>query len=655
MTQLNAFVGHSFLEKDAEVVRRFLNYFDSVNGVVPGFSWEHAQKAEPVVLAEKVKRLFEGKNLFIGICTSKEAVAPLDQLNPSFFSSNKMVVPTDSVKQKTSDWILQEIGFAVGQEMRLVLLVEQGVRTPGGLQGDIEYIPFRQDAPEKCFGQILEMNQAMLPDAPAIVAEATRDQSALDEEVEKPDEKSGRFPEPQDDWDRDKYEQVYLSAVASEDDSAAIKISDAFRDSKLAEQAEELAAWEASEEYWQLSFGKGGSLKKLEEVASKHQYNSEIQNYLGVAYIKYAKHDAAAECFEKAANHAKNDTIRLNHYCSAARAMAHANDRDGIDRLISEMKLLISNVNDGDSTVLSAIKEIAKVTAEDELWFGVSEALLNIRPDDTSSRFRIAYKYSDLGQRTLALAHYIRIPVRERDGATWNNLGVECEHAKLPYKATVAYQKSESLGGTLATSNLASKLINVGFLEQAGEMCKKALRKDDCNNNVSHSLSRTGDIPDEEVKSLNDLIDGIKDLAEFWLNFGKVVLEDDAANFDGTWQEQGLSYEFSVTTDKNSFVAVGRYEVTSSALSSALFPSTSGTSKPKVYEVRYKGRIIGRSVACDCTRELVEGSKSTPSLLAGDDVESWRCILYLNESDNVIRLCERPLEKNPRFSQWRRT
>ena len=91
MTQLNAFVGHSFLEKDADVVRRFLDYFNSVNGVVPGFSWEHAQKAEPVVLAEKVKRLFEGKNLFIGICTSKEAVAPLDQLNPSFFSSNKMV------------------------------------------------------------------------------------------------------------------------------------------------------------------------------------------------------------------------------------------------------------------------------------------------------------------------------------------------------------------------------------------------------------------------------------------------------------------------------------------------------------------------------------------------------------------------------------
>ena len=655
MTQLNAFVGHSFLEKDADVVRRFLDYFNNVNGLVPGFSWEHAQKAEPVVLSEKVKRLFEGKNLFIGICTSKEAVAPLDQLNRYFFSSKKMVVPRDSVKQKTSDWMLQEIGFAVGQGMRLVLLVEKHVRTPGGLQGDIEYIPFQQDAPEKCFGQILEMIQAMLPDAPVIVAEATRDQSALDEEVEKPYEKSGGFPEPQDDWDRAKYQHVYLSAVASEDDSAANKISDAFRESKLAEQAEELASWEAIEEYYQLAIGKGGSLKKLEEVASKHQDNSEIQSYLGLTYIRYAKHDAAAECFERAANHAETDTIRLQHYCSAARAMADAKDRDGIDRLISEMKLLISNVNDGDSTVLSAIKEIAKVTGEDELWFGVSEALLNIRPDDTSSRFGIAYKYSDLGQRTLALAHYIRIPVEKRDGTAWNNLGVGFEQAKLPHRATVAYQRSEGLGGTLATSNLAYKLINVGFLEQAREMCIKALKKDGCNKDVSHPLSRIGDIPDEEDKSLNDLIDGIDDLAEFWLNYGKAVLEEDATNFDGTWQQQGPSYELSVTTDKNSFVAVGRYEVASSGLSSALFPSTSGNSKPKVYEVRYKGRIIGRSVACDCTRELVEGSKNTRSLFARDDVESWRCILYLNESDNVIRLCERPLEKNPQFSQWCRT
>ena len=124
-------------------------------------------------------------------------------------------------------------------------------------------------------------------------------------------------------------------------------------------------------------------------------------------------------------------------------------------------------------------------------------------------------------------------------------------------------------------------------------MCIKALKKDGCNKNVSHSLSRIGDIPDEEDKSLNDLIDGFDDLAEFWLNYGKAVLEEDATNFDGTWQQQGPSYELSVTTDKNSFVAVGRYEVASSGLLSALFPSTSGNSKPKVYEVR-EGLIYSR-------------------------------------------------------------
>lgn len=30
-----------------------------------GFSWEHAETAEPKELAAKVKRLVEGKNLFV--------------------------------------------------------------------------------------------------------------------------------------------------------------------------------------------------------------------------------------------------------------------------------------------------------------------------------------------------------------------------------------------------------------------------------------------------------------------------------------------------------------------------------------------------------------------------------------------------------------
>jgi hypothetical protein len=72
MSQLKAFVGHSFLKEDEEVVRTFLEFFDHVKGMGIGFDWDHAKPAEPKTLAEKVLTLAQDKNLFIGICTKKE-------------------------------------------------------------------------------------------------------------------------------------------------------------------------------------------------------------------------------------------------------------------------------------------------------------------------------------------------------------------------------------------------------------------------------------------------------------------------------------------------------------------------------------------------------------------------------------------------------
>lgn len=50
-----------------------------------GFSWEHAEPAEPKILSEKVLKLMEGKNLFISICTEKELAIIPDKLKKTWF------------------------------------------------------------------------------------------------------------------------------------------------------------------------------------------------------------------------------------------------------------------------------------------------------------------------------------------------------------------------------------------------------------------------------------------------------------------------------------------------------------------------------------------------------------------------------------------
>jgi hypothetical protein len=165
MTQLNAFVGHSFTNADRAVIDAFLKFLDQVKDMGIGFTWESAEPAEPKELADKVMSLIREKNLFIGICTTKEAIIDPVRLSRSMFNRRIFKANEEHFAWKTSDWIIQEIGLAIGRGMDLILLVESGLRQPGGLQGNLEYIPFERNTPEKSFGKLLEMIRALLPKA----------------------------------------------------------------------------------------------------------------------------------------------------------------------------------------------------------------------------------------------------------------------------------------------------------------------------------------------------------------------------------------------------------------------------------------------------------------------------------------------------------
>lgn len=151
VTELTAFVGHSFTEDDKLLIRKFTDFFDQTHRIRPDFSWCHAEVAEPTALAKKVLSLIERCNLFIAICSRKEQV--VRKHNSSFIArlSGKSV----ETEWKTSDWIIQEIGLAIGRGISVIILLEEGVRRPGGLQGDVEYISFSRENPNGCFGKFM--------------------------------------------------------------------------------------------------------------------------------------------------------------------------------------------------------------------------------------------------------------------------------------------------------------------------------------------------------------------------------------------------------------------------------------------------------------------------------------------------------------------
>jgi len=110
MTLLKAFVSHSFLEVDEPVVKKFVDLLDQVAGNNPAFSWDHAIRAEPRSISEKVQDVFEGKNVFIAICSEREQTCVPANLKKWFFRDS---ISPNALTWKTSDWILQEIGLVL--------------------------------------------------------------------------------------------------------------------------------------------------------------------------------------------------------------------------------------------------------------------------------------------------------------------------------------------------------------------------------------------------------------------------------------------------------------------------------------------------------------------------------------------------------------
>jgi len=651
MSQLKAFVGHSFMPEDEDVVRKYLKFFDQVKGMVSGFTWEHAEPAEPKVLCEKVRGVIKDKNLFIGICTNKEAAIYPDKLKRGAFRKTLFKAKEEHFSWKTSDWIIQEIGLAIGLGMDLILLLENGIRQPGGLQGDIEYIRFERNSPEKSFVKILEMIRALLPEAKATAIGEAEARRAPEEKVEPEKQETQECLEPKEDWSRRKYEVAMFRMVSNEDVQGAQRINEAYLASKEGRQPEFRESWEAFCEYIRIVLGKGGTFVRLEELAKAYSENSDVQNYLAMAYRKYDDYEKAAQLFEVAAKKAGSESEELEKHADAVSSLIKLGQKKEANAIISKMKKLAFNIENGEIVLANTLRELAESENDNDLFFGLSERLLQLRPDDSEERFTLAYKYSQVEQYEMSLFQYLKIPHNQRGAMAWNNLGVGLDRLNLAFNAVNAYRKAEELGETLAMSNFANKLINAGFLNEAQEICDRALGVEGYHKNVNHSIARIKDIPEEEENKRKEIVDRATPVSAFYREYGRAALQEDAADHSGRWK--GPDCELSITIKGKRFLAEGSYDQPQYALALLGLQAPGTLSKMRRHHVRYEGKVEGRSVKCIFTR-LVEGEIAVSRSWLGGADKGVDLLMILSESLREIKVYQREGAKERMFSELSR-
>jgi len=435
MQDIRAFVGHSFTDDDAQVVATFLKYFEQLSQLHPTFTWEHAEKAEPKILTEKVLRIIADKNTFIGICTRKEEAIADSSLRNLMLQPLYVRAKRTDFRSKTSDWIIQEIGMAIGRGLDLILLVEDGVSDPGGLQGDVEYIRFQRAAPEKSFGKILEMITALSPKGP--VGQTSSPDTSPAEQKDSSKDFVSELKTPTPSWTRDDYETSILHLTILEDEAGAQRIYQAYLATSESPLGDNTITWQAHMEYARLYFGKGGSLDRLKGLSDNNPQNSTILGYLARVYSMFGRHLEAAKKYIAAAEATADPEKQVRYFQSAAQAYAAGGDFPQARSLAETIRLTVTKVPSNEIIFLQTLRDISETEKNDDAAIAALERIVDVKPDDFASRFNLAYKHSQNESGDLALHHYLQIPYQERSSIAWNNLGVSFGEFKLHAKSVL--------------------------------------------------------------------------------------------------------------------------------------------------------------------------------------------------------------------------
>jgi hypothetical protein len=497
VTEFKAFVGHSFTEDDKHLIRQFTDFFDQTHRIRPDFSWCHAEIAEPTALAKKVLALVENCNLFIAICSQKEKV--LRKEISGFYA--RLTGKSIEFEWKTSDWIIQEIGLAIGRSIPVIILLEEGVRRPGGLQGDVEYISFTRENPNGCFGKFMEMISSLTPNdagTPGSSSTAANAESVSDDQSAKNDD----WAVPKPDWSAAKHRRFFEYAVIAKKVDLADKIENNYKE--LYSSDSDKQRWNVAKEYALLHNSTNGRLESIRAIADANKSDAIVQNYLALALDHFSENLPSAKVYENAAMISAGISERFEMLGYALGQYQKAGASMECERVVLMIRDLLKDR--ADSNALRALFYYSELAKDEILFISTAEQLLEIKPDEFDVRFKLAFQYSETGFDDLAFWHYYKIPYMDRSSTVWNNLGVSYKGFSLGGKSIRAFQKSAEFldhSATLAMANLAGRYHDAGFDQDATRLCEDALKIANYHNNVlskMESVRKNANDEDEREK-----------------------------------------------------------------------------------------------------------------------------------------------------------
>lgn len=643
-----AFVGHSFTVDDKNLVSAVTDFLEAFKGSNSAFSWTHAEAARPEDIVDKVLPMLRSCDIFVGICSKKERVAPPALFRRSRWAKTDSVIDESVLQWKTSDWIIQEIAIARDRDMHLILLLEDGVRPPGGLHGNVEYISFQRGNISDAYVRLTQMLGAILAKSASVQGTDSKlaqpEKPRTEEQAEHKDDPLRRLP--QTSWQATDYYLGLFHAVLLEDKEYLETLRAAFFASEFGLSVDGLAKWEARKEYSLLVLDKGGSVEKLEKLVNQHRAAPDMVGLLARVLRHFNDERGAAKLHEEAARAAiaANDpSAASSNLLTAVELACEAKNEKEARRLILILAGLPSENKKVKETRLLAIALLAKFNDHPLIRIAAMEHQVSIDPTDADKRFSLAYAYSETGDPSATLMHYLAIPDARRSETAWNNLAVARQALKLPVLAIDAYQVADAKGSSLAMSNLAQAYINAGFYFEAEGMCKKGLESSDPHDNLPAMFSQIKASRGEEKKIEAVAIEDAEPRTKLMQQFGEGTLGAIKSPLPVRWT--GPQGPLTLTQSADEIVICGQYVQQKSGLSGLLGLAN----VPSTYEVTIKGKIYGRTVAGTIERKKQGETLPLTVMSVGLNVPTAAIFLFA-EDCRTIYVVENPGKNSRPFT-----
>ena len=650
--KVKAFIGRDFDEKYDSLVAEIEEHIDAHE-----IECVDAKKVKSKLVDVKITDLILDCEIFVGIFTRDKEIFGNHTWKRFHYRP-----PEKKRAYTTSDWVIQESGFAIGSDRKLILLVERGVERIPKLQGNLEYISFDRNSIKVKFTKLTQLIVDIKKQIIGGVAKQTTDEikrsdeAKIDEQIEPSKVEIG-----------DKKTQLLNKLTG-----ALYKERNISKAQKIFE--EELKSLLSPDE--KISF-LGYILRESHKLGDQEAFRKLQQmvkdsnnNPLAIKQIAYHLKETGE--YEKAKNQfllAKSKcNINLSEdkkrivecYIQAAWCLALDDNYDAAIDLLRE-SLFESNLKEYKANILGNMAYISKNKDHFENFFFYAEAVLENDPYDTGLRFDLAYAYSDNKNEKLALLHYKKLTTTMTEhNAGLNNLGVSYDRLELDAKSVKNFLKAANNDSTLAMANLASGYLNEGFTDDARKLIDKAnklYRKGiEVHPNISASQSRLMNMfKEEKEKEKGILLEANKE-RKFRIKYVNSLYSDKTVSKDqieGTWETPWGNEKLNYDESTKSFnIEIQKEEIDLNLITALLAPTgVIPEYKPekKFQNISIKGTFDGLAGKYNVR---ISGGKEAPTLLTGEADTAGH--LILNDDLNNMSVMEKTKDGKIEFKQWKK-